>query len=136
MNTTTDTNFCPTSPIMNIPLITELFTSTEDQAIIKNVNRAHDHMEFCSDNDMRIQLMMEGYITDKNEDDSEDESVVDNEKNEKSAKMFMVSNGITMSSMSSSTSWLIDSGAGLSGTNNRNLLACPSTCRVPITRPK
>ena len=38
-----------------------------------------------------------------------------------------------MSSMSSSSSWLTDSGAGLSGTNNRNLLACPSTCRVPIT---
>ena len=63
MNTTADTNFCPTPPIMNIPLVAELFASTEDQAIIKNVNRAHNHMEFCYDNDMRKQLMMEGYIT-------------------------------------------------------------------------
>ena len=47
--------------------------------------------------------------------------------------MFMVPNCITMSNMTSSTSWLIDSGAGLSGTNNRNLLSCPSSCRVPIT---
>ena len=133
LNTTTDTKFCPTSPIVNIPLITELFTSAEDQATIKNVNREHNHMVFCSENNMRKQLMMEGYITDENEDDSDDRSVDDNEKDEKSVNMFMVPNGISMSSMSSSTSWLIDSGAGLSGTNNRNLLACPSTCRVPIT---
>ena len=72
-------------------------------------------------------------MTDENEDDSEDESVVDNEKSEKSVNTFIVPNGIIMSSMLSSTSWPIDSGAGLSGTNNRNLLACPSTCRVPIT---
>ena len=50
-----------------------------------------------------------------------------------SVNMFMVPNSITMSSVMSSTSWLIDSGAGLSGTNNRNLVSCPSTCRVSIT---
>ena len=33
---------------------------------------------------------MEGYITDENEDDSVNESVVDDEKNEKSVNMFMV----------------------------------------------
>ena len=90
-------------------------------------------MKFCSDSDVRQQSMMDGYMTDEKEDDSEDESVVDNEKSEKSVNMFIAPNGITMSSMSSSTSWPIDSGAGLSGTNNRNLLVCPSTCRVPIT---
>ena len=61
---TAATKFCPTSPIVNIPLVTELFTSTEDQAIIKNVNREHNHIQFFSDNDMRKQLMMEGYMTD------------------------------------------------------------------------
>ena len=130
---TTDTDFCPTSPFLDIPLVTDLFTSTEDQAIIKNVNRANNHMVFCSDSEMRKQLMMDGYMTDENEDDSDDESIVDDDENEISLNMLMVPNGITMSSMLSSTSWLIDSGAGLSGTNNRNLLACPSTCRVPIT---
>ena len=131
------TKFCPSSPIVSIPLVTELFTSTEDQATIKNVNREWNHIQYVTDNVMRKQLMMEGYLTDENDedsdDDSDDESVIENEKDEKSVNMFIVPNGITMSSMSSSTSWLIDSGAGLSGTNNRNLLSCPSTCRVPIT---
>ena len=127
VDSTAATKFCPTSPILNIPLVTELFTSTEDQATIKNVNREHNHIQFFSDNDMRKQLMMEGYMTDENENDSDDESIIENEKDEISVNMFMVPNGITMSSMSSSTSWLIDSGAGLSGTNN--LLACPSTCK-------
>ena len=114
VDTTAATKFCPTSPISNIPLVTELFTSTEDQATIKNVNREHNHIEFFSENDMRKQLMMEGYMTDENEDDNDDESVIENEKDEKSVNMFMVPNGIAMSSMSSSISWLIDSGAGLS----------------------
>lgn len=39
---------------------------------------------------MSKQLIMEGYITDENEDDSVNESVVDDEKNEKSVNMFMV----------------------------------------------
>lgn len=47
---------------------------------------------------MSKQLIMEGYITDENEDDSVNESVVDDEKNEKSVNMFMVPNDITMSS--------------------------------------
>ena len=78
---------------------------------------------------MSKQLIMEGYITDENEDDSVNESVVDDEKN-----MFMVPNDITMSSnvvfanIMANWFWIC-----LSGTNNRNLLACPSTCKVPIT---
>ena len=39
-------------------------------------------------------------MTDENENDSDDESIIENEKDEKSVNMFMVPNGITMSSMS------------------------------------
>ena len=106
-------------------------------------------MVFLSENNIRKKLIFEGHFKieeseesdDDNDDDSEEsdkeienESVTkDKSDNLKSVNMFMVPNCITMSNMTSSTSWLIDSGAGLSGTNNRNLLSCPSSCRVPIT---
>ena len=144
-----DDGFYPSSPSLQIPLLKSLHTSTDDQADRKKVPRSYNHMVFLSENNIRKKLIFEGHLkiedSEESDDDSDDDSEesdkeIENEsgnKNEsdnlKSVNMFMVPNCITMSNMTSSTSWLIDSGAGLSGTNNRNLLSCPSSCRVPIT---
>ena len=140
-----DDGFYPSSPSLQIPLLKSLHTSTDDQADRKKIPRSYNHMIFNTEYNIRKQLIFEGHLKEEDSEDSnddsdqsdnkiEDENDNKNESNNlKSINMFMVPNSITMSSMTSSTSWLIDSGAGLSGTNNRNLLSCPSTCRVPIT---
>ena len=82
---------------------------------------------FNTEYNIRKQLIFEGHLKEEDTEESDDDSDESNDKfedendnknesdNLKSVNTFMVPNSITMSSMTSSTSWLIDSGAGLSG---------------------
>ena len=118
-----DNNFYPSSPPVDIPLLRKVNTATDDQADRKKL-----HWSYDLETEIRKKLILEGHLREEGSDESDNESETDNLKSE---NIFMVPNFITINSMLSLTSWLIDS--GLSGMNNRNLLSCPSTCKVPIT---
>ena len=131
-----DHGFYPAYPEFDVPLERDAFIRTEDVAeIVKFLLNSEG-------NKPRPLIWNNPNEESDVKDSDSNESVLyagnrkcecDNVDDLKSVKMFIGLKSIVMNSMSASTSWLIDSGAGLSGTNNKNLLICLSTCHVPIT---